>query len=94
MNSETYDVGNALGRHWAIRDASEDEIRQVGSVADGKTWVADQADAPAAFAALTDPDKTGFMSIGSLPSSSFIAGFIDGAKSAIEQQPPEAGTKA
>ncbi len=80
MNDGMYDVGLALGKHWAVRDASPEQLERVTALDDGKTWVTGQAQPAEAFTKLVDPSKRDFMGIHDIPSASFVAGFIDGAQ--------------
>ena len=78
MDTGTYDIGYALGRHWAQRDASPEQLLSVQNIGDGKTWVAKSADPISEFLLLVGPDKSVFLSTSDGPSNSFVAGFIDG----------------
>lgn len=80
MNADTYEIGYALGRHWALRDATEDQLRKVKKIGPGSDWVANQADAAGELSALIDPLKDGFLSIAKQPSKAFVAGLVDGAQ--------------
>ncbi len=84
MNGGMYDVGFALGQHWAVRDASPEQLQRVSALDDGKTWVVGQAQPAEALTKLVDPSKHDFMGMDDIPSASFVAGFIDGAKAASE----------
>jgi len=84
MNDGMYDVGFALGQHWVVRDASPEQLERVSTIDDGNTWVSGQAQPAEALTKLVDPSKRDFMGMDDIPSASFVAGFIDGAKSASE----------
>ena len=47
---------------------------------DGKIWVAFQRDSAEEFVRIVDPAVSDFMESEALPSASFVAGFIDGAR--------------
>ena len=80
MDTGMYDIGLAMGRHWAQRDATREERQRVRALGDGKDWVANNADPAKAFFQLVDADEEAFLGTGEEPSDSFIAGFIDGAR--------------
>ena len=90
MNSNSYDIGFALGQQWAVRDASAEQLHRVLALSDGKTWIADQAFPAEALTELVDPGRREFMRVGEIPSSSFVAGFIDGAQT-VESQHRQQG---
>ena len=81
MNDPMYQIGYKLGRHWAMRDASPQQRLRVNEFEDGERWVATRRDPAREFTRAVDPEKSDFMGIGDSPSVSFVAGFIDGAKS-------------
>ena len=73
-------MGFALGRHWAMRDATAEQLLRVRAFGAGKDWVAMHTDPAREFTQIIDPDKSDFMGTGANPSASFVAGFIDGAQ--------------
>ena len=81
MDNSMYQVGFELGRHWITRDASPEQLRRVGQLDDGRDWISAHTDPAREFTRVVDPDKSDFMGIEDIPSPSFVAGFIDGAKS-------------
>ena len=76
-----YKTGYRLGRHWIIRDATPEQLLRISQFEKGEDWVATQTDPARAFTRVVDPAKTDFMGTGDLPPPTFVAGFIDGAKS-------------
>lgn len=80
MNADTYEIGYALGRHWALRDATKDQLHRVKQIGSGCDWVAGQDDAASKIKALVDPSKEGFLDMAEHPSDGFVAGFVDGAQ--------------
>ena len=80
-----YQVGYELGRHWVIRDATPEQLLRVGQLQPGKDWISTHADPAREFTRVVDPAKSEFMGIEDIPSPSFVAGFIDGAKSKAAQ---------
>ena len=81
MEKAMYHMGYKLGRHWVSRDATPEQIERVNQFQDGEQWVAYQSDPAREFTRVVDPQKDKFMGIDDLPPASFVAGFIDGAKS-------------
>lgn len=81
MTDGGYDFGCVLGKHWAQRDATQQEIEAVRSLGNGHEWVSQQATPAAAFAALFTSTPKRFFGAAMNPSSEFIAGFIDGSAS-------------
>ncbi len=75
-----YDVGYALGKHWAQRDATPELLMRIKGLGDGKEWVSQTSDSGREFIWHIDPDQRGFLGTGETPSNSFVAGFIDGAR--------------
>ena len=75
-----YDVGYALGKHWAQRDATPELLLRVKGLGDGREWVNQTSDSAREFIWHIDPDQRGFLGTGETPSNSFVAGFIDGAR--------------
>lgn len=76
-----YQMGYKLGGHWAKRDASPEQRLRVSEFEDGIRWVETKTDPAREFTRAVDPGKSDFMGIGDNPPDSFVAGFIDGAKS-------------
>lgn len=76
-----YVIGYQLGRVWAKREASQDQLVRVGALLDGRTWVNEHDDPVSDLRHLVDPDNSDFLDVEELPVPDFIAGFIDGAKS-------------
>ena len=83
MQTTTYEMGYALGKHWAQRDATADMLDRVQAMGDGKKWVTRQQYPSIEFTSRVDPGKADFLGTGATPSAAFVAGFIDGAR-AIE----------
>ncbi len=76
-----YQMGYKLGRHWIKRDATPEQRLRMNQFEDGVSWVAIQPDPARELTRVLDPEKGDFMGIGEIPPDSFVAGFIDGAKS-------------
>lgn len=76
-----YDVGYRLGRTWAVREATEDQLQKVYGLKDGRAWTLERDDPYGDLRHLIDPENTGFLELDEPPAQSFIAGFIDGSKS-------------
>jgi len=85
LNEALYEMGFKLGAHWSERDATPEQHGRVREFEDGPSWVAMHEDPGREFTRAVDPEKSDFMGIGEVPSASFVAGFIDGAKSAGPQ---------
>jgi len=81
LNEALYEMGFKLGVHWSARDATPEQQVRVSQFEDGPGWVAMHEDPAREFTRTVDPQKSDFMGIGEVPSASFVAGFIDGAKS-------------
>ncbi len=81
MDESMYPIGYKFGRHWAKRDATPEQRLRVSDFEVGERWVAAKIDPGREFTRVVDPEKSGFLGIGDSPSASFVAGFIDGAKS-------------
>ena len=81
LNEALYEMGFKLGSHWSRRDATPEQQVRVSQFDDGEGWVATHSDPAREFTRAVDPEKSDFMGIGEVPSASFVAGFIDGAKS-------------
>tara|TARA_R110000782_G_scaffold62155_4_gene127833 strand:+ start:1591 stop:1839 length:249 start_codon:yes stop_codon:yes gene_type:complete len=75
-----YQMGYGLGRHWATRDATQEQLLCAKELGDGKAWVAFHPDPAIEFTLTIDPEKSDFMGTVEIPSASFVAGFIDGAQ--------------
>jgi len=56
-----YEMGYELGRHWALRDATPQQLSSVKDLGDGKKWVATRADPAEEFTRTVDPSKSSFM---------------------------------
>lgn len=80
MDTGMYEIGLAMGRHWAQRDATAEERTSVEALGDGKDWVANNENPAKAFFQIIAVDEDAFLGTGEDPSDSFIAGFIDGAR--------------
>lgn len=76
-----YEVGHKLGRYWAEFDAQEQQRKVIANLESGRAWVASQDEPLAELKRLVDPAGTGFLDMPDVPERSFVAGFIDGAKS-------------
>ncbi len=83
MDEMIHQTGYGVGKSWAEQDATPEQMSLVHEFGDGKAWVAFQRDSAEAFVRIVDPAVSDFMELGRLPSASFVAGFIDGAR-AIE----------
>lgn len=81
MDNSMYQVGFELGKHWIKRDATPEQLRRVGQLDQGIEWISTHMDPAREFTRVVDPGKSDFMGIEDIPSPSFVAGFIDGAKS-------------
>ena len=77
-----YEVGYKLGRYWAQSDASVEQRTVVLGLSDGRDWVAAQENPLAELKRLIDPTGSGFLDVPDVPENAFVAGFIDGARSA------------
>ena len=84
MDNTTYEMGRALGRHWAQRDARQEQIERVKSLGSGKEWIVDRDDSARDLSQLIDPEISDFLGIGAMPSDSFVAGIIDGVQTVDE----------
>lgn len=82
-----YQMGSQLGKHWAMRDATADQLRRVKALGVGRDWVAFHSEPAQEFTHIVAPEKSDFMGTGDIPSASFVAGFIDGAQT-IEKSSP------
>ena len=80
MDTGMYDVGYALGKHWAQRDATPGLLQRIKSLGDGRDWVTNSPDPTREFIWHIDPDRRDFLGTGETPSNSFVAGFIDGTR--------------
>lgn len=80
MDEAVYQTGYQLGQSWAEQDATPEQMLLVHEFGDGKIWASMQRDAANEFVRIVDPTVTAFMDLGALPSVSFVAGFIDGAR--------------
>ena len=80
MNNGMYDLGFALGLHWAMRDALPEQLMRVSALDDGKACVVGQMQPAEALTELIDPNLDDFMGMDDIPPASFVAGFIDGAQ--------------
>lgn len=81
MDKSMYQIGYELGKHWIMRDATAEQFLRVERFENGEDWIASQTDPAREFTRVVDPEKSDFMGTGEIPSPSFVAGFIDGAKS-------------
>jgi len=80
MDEAIYQTGYQLGKSWAEQDATPEQLLLVHEFGDGGTWVAFQRDSAEEFVRIVDPAVSDFMEPEALPSASFVAGFIDGAR--------------
>ena len=80
LNKEMYQIGYALGNHWARRDAKPEQLLYVKKLGDGKDWIEDLREPAKELTHVIDPNKSSFVGTGENPSPSFVAGFIDGAQ--------------
>ncbi len=80
MDETIYQTGYEVGKSWAEQDATRVQMLLVHEFGDGKTWVAFQRDPVEEFVHIVDPAVSDFMRSRALPSVSFVAGFIDGAR--------------
>lgn len=83
VDKGTYEMGYALGRHWAQRDATLSQLHRVRDLGEGKVWVANRSNPAVEFTRTVDPGKSDFLGTGTNPPESFVAGFVNGAR-AIE----------
>ena len=77
----TYELGYALGKHWADRDATPAQRERVIALGEGKAWVAQHADAARIFTTVVDSSKDNFLGVDDDVTNAFVAGFIDGVRS-------------
>ena len=80
MDEVIYQTGYEVGKSWAEQDATPEQLLLVHEFGDGKAWIAFQRGSAEAFVRIVDPAVSDFMELGRLPSASFVAGFIDGAR--------------
>ncbi len=80
MDEAIYQTGYEVGKSWAEQDATPEQLLLVHEFGDGKAWVAFHRDSAEEFVHIVDPAVSDFMEVGRLPSASFVAGFIDGAR--------------
>jgi hypothetical protein len=80
MDEAIYQTSYELGNHWAMRCATPEQLLRVKEVGDGKVWVTFHREPLKEFTHIVDPNKSGFMGTNEMLSASFIAGFIDGAR--------------
>ena len=80
MDETIYQAGYEVGRSWAEEDATSEQLLLVHELGDGKAWVVFQRDSAEEFMRIVDPAVSDFMESDALPSASFVAGFIDGAR--------------
>jgi len=76
-----YEIGLRLGRYWAEYEARPGQKKLLDDVKSGEEWAALHDDPLAELRRLLDPGGTGFLDVPDVPDRSFVAGFIDGAKS-------------
>lgn len=80
MDETSYQAGYEAGQRWAEQDATRLQKLLVYEFGDGKTWVDGQRDSVKKFVHIIDPAVIDFMRSREPPSASFVAGFIDGAR--------------
>ncbi len=80
MDETIYQAGYEVGKSWAEQDATPEQLLLVHELGDGKTWVVFQRDSAEEIVRIVDPAVSDFMDSAGLPSASFVAGFIDGAR--------------
>ena len=80
MDEAIYQTGHDLGNHWAMQYAAPEQLLRVKEIGDGKDWVAFHREPAKEFTHIVDPNKSGFMGPDEKFSASFMAGFIDGAR--------------
>ncbi len=80
MHETIYQTGYEVGKSWAEQDATRVQMLLVHEFGDGKAWVACQRESAEEFVRIVDPGGSDFMRSRELPSVSFVAGFIDGAR--------------
>ena len=78
-----YQTGCELGKHWAIRDATTEQLLRVLELGNSWDWVACHDEPAEDFTYIVDPGKSGFMGLDEKPSAAFVAGFIDGAQAIV-----------
>ena len=80
MDEAIYQTGYEIGKSWAEQDATPQQLLLVHEFGNGKAWVAFHGGPAEEFVRIVDPVVSDFMELGRLPSASFVAGFIDGAR--------------
>ena len=80
MDETTYQTGFQAGESWAKQDASRVQMLLIHEFGDGKAWVTHQRYAVEEFVRIIDPSVIDFMRTREPPSDSYLAGFIDGAR--------------
>ena len=75
-----YQIGYVLGGYWARCDAKPDQLLYIRRLGDSKDWIAIHDDPRRELTRIVEPNKDSFLGTGENPSSSFLAGFIDGAQ--------------
>jgi len=80
MDETIYQAGYEVGKSWAEQDATPEQLLLVHELGDGKTWVVFQRDSAEEIVRIVDPAVSDFMDSDALPSASFVAGLIDGAR--------------
>jgi hypothetical protein len=80
LSEEIYQIGYSLGKHWAWRDASSDQLLQVEKLGDGKDWAAFHRESAMKLRGIVGSDRDSFLGGGEDLSPSFLAGFIDGVQ--------------
>jgi len=80
MDEATYQTSYELGNHWAMQCATPEQLLRVKEIGDGKDWVAFHGKPVKEFTHIVDPSRSGFMGTDENLSASFMAGFIDGAR--------------
>ena len=77
-----YEVGYALGCHWSTRDATAYQLFQIQVLGDGREWVENSANPIEQIKTVVDPEGEEMFGSGESPSKSFLAGFVNGCRSA------------
>jgi hypothetical protein len=91
LSEEIYQIGYSLGKHWAWRDASSDQLRQVEKLGDGKDWAAFHRESAMKLRGIVGSDRASFLGGDEDLSPSFLAGFIDGVQ-ALQRFPAVEGS--
>lgn len=80
LSSAMYEIGLEIGRQWARRDATREQLVRVSELGSGRDWIESRREPADELALIIDPAKKNLVGTGENPSPSFVAGFIDGAR--------------